>query len=170
MVKPCREQAQRLQPESGLQARGGREGSVPLCACPVRAHTHTCKYRLHTQKLSDTDRQTHRHIYTHIQIHTQAHTKYIHTQKLSDTHVHKHTGAHTHKYTHSPPAPTHRRTHTNTHTPQHPHTPRPASTESLPERPIISSAGADPGKAGNAGQGGWAAWPAVWPPGSGSGV
>ena len=31
LVQPCTEQAHRLQPESGLQARGEKGGSVPLC-------------------------------------------------------------------------------------------------------------------------------------------
>ena len=159
LVQPCTEQAHRLQPESGLQARGEKGGSVPLCACPVRVHTHTRANTDSTHRHFQTQTHTHKHTdaYIHIYKYTLRHTQntYIHrsfqTQTCTNTQVHTYTQIHAN----TPSTHTH-------------HVRRRA--RSLPEWPIISSAGADPGKAGNAAQGGWAAGPAVWPPGSGSGV
>ena len=111
LVQPCTEQAHRLQPESGLQARGEKGGSVPLCACPVRVHPHT-----HVQiQTPHTETFRHRHIhtntlmhiYTYTSTHSGTHKTHTYTEAFRHKRAQTHRCTHTHKYTQTPPAPTH---------------------------------------------------------------
>lgn len=157
MVPPCREQAHRLQPESGLQARGGKGG---LCLCvPVQCvHTHTRANTDSTHRNFQTQTHTHKHTdaYIHIYKYTLRHTQntYMHrrcqTQTCTDTQAHTHTQTHAHT-----PAPT--------------HTASGVGHEAYRNGPSSVLLGQAPGKLGAQRKAGGSR-PAVWPSGSGSGV
>lgn len=116
MFKPCTEQAQRLQPESGLQARGGKGG---LCLCvPVQwvyRHTHTHTHSHVPIQTPHTETFRHEHIYTNTQMHIYTYTNthsgthkiYTYTEAFRHKHAQTHRCTHTHKYMQTPPAPTH---------------------------------------------------------------